>query len=210
MTIFNNLWGVPVYKINTNYTYSNFTPEAKEYIDDYINSSVENSKTANVFVERGHFLDNLKLEKIKEIISQQAHYFRDNIMLCKNELQIQSSWLTVNHKGSNHPIHNHPHTIFSICYYPRAETGHLILQAPDGKSTWQREYRMGFEYTELNEWNATNWTIPVMSGDIVIFPGWVQHSTTPNESEEPRLMIGTNYWLKGNMQFFDELDRINI
>ena len=62
MTIFNNLWGVPVYKINTNYTYSNFTPEAKEYIDDYINSSVENSKTANVFVERGRFLDNLKLE----------------------------------------------------------------------------------------------------------------------------------------------------
>tara|TARA_A100001011_G_scaffold13503_1_gene14408 strand:+ start:5642 stop:6274 length:633 start_codon:yes stop_codon:yes gene_type:complete len=210
MTIFNNLWGVPVYKINTNYTFSNFTPEAKEYIDDYINSSVENSKTANVFVERGHFLDNLKLEKIKEIINQQAHYFRDNIMMCKNELQIQSSWLTVNHKGSNHPIHNHAHTIFSICYYPRAETGHLILQAPDGKSTWQRDYRMGFEYTELNEWNATNWTIPVMSGDIVIFPGWVQHSTTPNESEEPRLMIGTNYWLKGNMQFFDELDRINI
>ena len=210
MTIFNNLWGVPVYKINTNYTYSNFTPEAKEYIDDYINSSVENSKTANVFVERGRFLDNLKLEKIKEIINQQAHYFRDNIMMCKNELQIQSSWLTVNHKGSNHPIHNHAHTIFSICYYPRAETGHLILQAPDNKSTWQRDYRMGFEYTELNEWSATNWTVPVISGDIVIFPGWVQHSTTPNESEEPRLMIGANYWLRGNMQFFDELDRINV
>ena len=48
------------------------------------------------------------------------------------------------------------------------------------------------------------------SGDVVIFPGWVHHSTTPNESDEPRLMIGANYWLRGNMQFFDELDRINI
>ena len=69
---------------------------------------------------------------------------------------------------------------------------------------------MGFQYTQLNEWSATNWSVPVMSGDIVIFPGWVQHSTTPNESDEPRLMIGANYWLRGNMQFFDELDRINI
>ena len=210
MTVFNNLWGVPVYKVNTNYTYSNFTPEAKDYVDDYIKNTDEASKSVNVFVERGRFLDNLKLEKIKELISTHAYYFRDNIMMCTNELEIQASWLTVNHKGSNHPAHNHAHTIFSVCYYPRADSGNLILQAPDGKSTWQKEYRMGFQYTQFNEWSATNWSIPVMSGDVVIFPGWVHHSTTPNESDESRLMIGANYWLRGNMQFFDELDRINI
>ena len=131
-------------------------------------------------------------------------------MMCTNELEIQASWLTVNHKGSYHPPHNHAHAIFSVCYYPKADSGELVLQAPDGKSTWQRDYRMGFQYTQLNEWSATNWSVPVMSGDIVIFPGWVQHSTTPNESDELRLMIGANYWLRGNMQFFDELDRINI
>ncbi len=48
------------------------------------------------------------------------------------------------------------------------------------------------------------------SGDVVIFPGWVQHFTTPNESDKPRLMIGANYWLKGEMMFKDELDRIDI
>ena len=210
MTVFNNLWGVPVYKVNTNYTYSNFTPEAKDYIDNYKQNTDETSKTVNVFVERGHFLENSKLEKIKELISTHAYYFRDNIMMCINELEIQASWLTVNHKGSYHPPHNHAHAIFSVCYYPKADSGELVLQAPDGKSTWQRDYRMGFQYTQLNEWSATNWSVPVMSGDIVIFPGWVQHSTTPNESDELRLMIGANYWLRGNMQFFDELDRINI
>ena len=210
MTVFNNLWGVPVYKVNTNYTYSNFTPEAKDYIDDYIKNTDEASKSVNVFVERGRFLDNLKLEKIKELISTHAYYFRDNIMMCTNELEIQASWLTVNHKGSYHPPHNHAHAIFSVCYYPKADSGELVLQAPDGKSTWQREYRMGFQYTQFNEWSANSWSIPVMSGDVVIFPGWVHHSTTPNESDEPRLMIGANYWLRGNMQFFDELDRINI
>ena len=210
MTVFNNLWGVPVYKVNTNYTYSNFTPEAKDYIDNYKQNTDETSKTVNVFVERGHFLENSKLEKIKELISTHAYYFRDNIMMCTNELEIQASWLTVNHKGSYHPPHNHAHAIFSVCYYPKADSGELLLQAPDGKSTWQRDYRMGFQYTQLNEWSATNWSVPVMSGDIVIFPGWVQHSTTPNESDELRLMIGANYWLRGNMQFFDELDRINI
>ena len=66
MTVFNNLWGVPVYKVNTNFTYSDFTPEAKDYVDDYIKNTDEASKSVNVFVERGRFLDNLKLEKIKE------------------------------------------------------------------------------------------------------------------------------------------------
>ena len=51
MTVFNNLWGVPVYKVNTNYTYRNFTPESKDYIDDYIKNTDENSKTVNVFVQ---------------------------------------------------------------------------------------------------------------------------------------------------------------
>ena len=78
------------------------------------------------------------------------------------------------------------------------------------ENVWQKDYRFGFQYTHFNEWNSSSWAIPVMSGDIVIFPGWVVHFTTPNESDTPRLMIGANYWLRGDMYFQDELDGINI
>ena len=210
MSLFNNLWGVPVYKVNTNYTYSKFDQDAKDLIDKHIEQSKSDSTEVNVILKRGKLLQDIRLEKIKKLIDLHAHYFRDNFMMCTNELETQSSWLTVNHKGSRHPQHNHPHTIFSVCYYPRAETGSLVLIAPGGKNTWQQEYRMGFQYTKFNEWNSLDWEIPVLSGDIVIFPGWVSHFSSPNESDNARLMIGANYWLRGDMIFYDELDSITI
>tara|TARA_B100001057_G_scaffold478969_1_gene550031 strand:- start:564 stop:1196 length:633 start_codon:yes stop_codon:yes gene_type:complete len=210
MSLYNNLWGVPVYKVNTNYTYSKLDQNAKDLIDKHISFTKSNSDSVNVIIERGKFLEDIKLVEIKKLIDSHAHYFRDNFMMCTNELETQASWLTINHKGSKHPQHNHPHAIFSVCYYPRAESGSLVLIAPDGKNTWQKEYRLGFQYTQFNEWNSLDWSIPVLSGDIVIFPGWVSHFTSPNESDNSRIMIGANYWLRGEMKFEDELDSIRI
>jgi hypothetical protein len=202
-----NLWGVPVVKENCNYTFSDFDKDTQEYINDY--SRIE-TDSVNVIVNKGSFLEDTKLKKIKDIIQTHALYYRDNIMACTNELEIQSSWLTINHKNSDHPPHMHNHTIFSICYYPRVESGELVLVAPNnGKNSFQNDYKFGFQYTHYNEWNSSNWSIPVISGDVVVFPGYLTHFSTPNKHDKPRLMIGANYWLRGSMQFFDELDRIN-
>ena len=174
--IYNNLWGVPIYKQNVNYAFSQFDEDTKQYINNYVDNTDKASKTVDVFVvERGHFLEHTALIKIKDLIQQQALSFRDNIMKCTNELEIQSSWLTVNHKDSVHGEHKHPHTIFSVCYYPKAESGELVFSCPEGKNTWQRDYRFGFKYTEWNEWNSSDWRIPVVSGDVVIFPGYFFH-----------------------------------
>tara|TARA_B100001245_G_C22892477_1_gene430055 strand:- start:51 stop:683 length:633 start_codon:yes stop_codon:yes gene_type:complete len=202
MSLYNNLWGVPVYKENVNYTYSNFDKDTQDFVDKYIENTkpMIGSNGVQVFVDRGKFLENPKLEKIKDLINQHAQIFKDRIMACTNELQLTESWLTVNHKGDSHFIHKHACTIFSVCYYPKAESGNLVLKAPDEKNIFQRDYYFPFSYSEINKWNAVVWDIPVLSGDIVIFPGWVNHFTTPNESDTTRLMIAANYWIKGSGQ----------
>ena len=211
-SLYSNLWGVPVYKENVDYTYNTFDKDVQDFVDKYI----ENTKPLSVpggvqvFKDRGKFLENLKLEKIKDLVNQHAQIFRDRIMACTNELQMTSSWLTINHKGDSHAAHKHHHTIFSVCYYPKAESGDLVLQAPNSKNIFQKDYHFGFSYSKFNTWNSRNWSIPVLSGDIVIFPGWVVHFTTPNESDTPRLMIADNYWLKGDMKFSNEQDHIII
>ena len=212
MSLFNNLWGVPIYKENVNYTYSNFDKDTQDFVDKYIENTkpMIGSNGVQVFVDRGRFLENPKLEKIKDLINQHAQIFKDRIMACTNELQLTESWLTVNHKDDSHFIHKHACTIFSVCYYPKAESGELKMLAPGYKNTFEKDYYLGFSYSEFNTWNSRTWSIPVLSGDIVIFPGWVVHHTTPNESDSPRLMMGANYWLKGNMKFSDELDSITI
>jgi|TARA_B110001454_G_scaffold44312_1_gene43332 uncharacterized protein (TIGR02466 family) len=212
MSLFNNLWGVPIYKENVNYTYSNFDKDTQDFVDKYIENTKPFSGLGGVkiFKAEGRFLENPELEKIKDLVNQHAQIFRDRIMECTNELQMSASWITVNHKGDVHDQHKHPHAIFSVCYYPKVESGELKLLAPDYKNTFEKDYYLGFSYSKCNIWNSRTWSIPVLSGDIVIFPGWVVHHTTPNESDTPRLMIGANYWLKGEMKFSDELDSITI
>ena len=130
-------------------------------------------------------------------------------MLCENALDWQSSWFTVNKKGDNHEFHKHRHTIFSVCYYPKVKSGDLLLEAPNGKNSFMKDYCFGFKYTDVNSYNCSIWEIPLVSGDIVIFPGYINHGSSENKSDEDRYMIGANFWLRGEMQFFDELDRIN-
>ncbi len=210
---YNNLWGIPVYKENVDYKYSTFDKDTQDFLDKYIENteSVVGVKGVQVFLDKAKFLENPELEKIKDLVNQRAQIFRDTIMACTNELQMVESWLTVQHKGNSHDSHSHTYAIFSVCYYPKAESGSLVLSAPNSKNTFEKDYLFGFSYSEFNTWNSPTWTIPVLSGDIVIFPASVTHFTKPNKSETPRFMIAANYWLKGTMRNQDNgLDRILI
>jgi ectoine hydroxylase-related dioxygenase (phytanoyl-CoA dioxygenase family) len=49
----------------------------------------------------------------------------------------------------------------------------------------------GFYYHDTNDWMWKE--IPVVSGDVLIFPGWLKHRTQPNNSDEERWVITTNF-----------------
>lgn len=199
-----NLWSVPVYKENTDHTWSRFSEEQKNKLLE-----LQKEKLGVVVSSKGVLLDDPIFKDIRELIHTHALKYRNEIMLCENALDWQSSWFTVNKKGDNHEFHKHRHTIFSVCYYPKVKSGDLLLEAPNGKNSFMKDYCFGFKYTDVNSYNCSIWEIPLVSGDIVIFPGYINHGSSENKSDEDRYMIGANFWLRGEMQFFDELDRIN-
>ena len=47
--------------------------------------------------------------------------------------------------------------------------------------------------------NSCRLYIDIKENDLIIFPGWLQHGTTPNLSDSSRIMIGANYFLKGSI-----------
>ena len=52
-SLYSNLWGVPVYKENVNYTYSNFDKDTQDFVDKYIENTkpVIGSRGVQVFVD---------------------------------------------------------------------------------------------------------------------------------------------------------------
>ena len=52
--------------------------------------------------------------------------------------------------------------------------------------------------------------MPARTGDLVIFPGWLNHETSVNESDDDRIIIGANYFLKGKLGTNEGLDVVNL
>lgn len=211
------LWGVPVYKQSTNQTLSTFSDKELDILktareeDENGKETRQNYPThTEVIKTNGNILTRPGLERINNLIETHAEIYAREVICMKQDIKQTSSWFTVAKKGDWHRPHIHRHTLFSICYYPKAYSGNLMLTAPYSKNSFQQDYFLGLEYTELNAYNCQNWSIPITSGDIVIFPGSVLHGASENESEKERWMIGANYWVSGTLSFLDELDTITI
>ena len=189
------IWGVPVYKESTNNTLSTFSDVELDILKtareecEIAKDMRRNYPTQTEIVKsHGDILTKPELERVNNIIEIHAERYAREVICMKQDIKQTSSWFTVAKKGDWHKPHIHRHTLFSVCYYPKAYSGNLVLTAPDAKT----------------------WTIPIESGDIVIFPGSTSHGASVNESDEERWMIGANYWVSGTLSFHDELDTITI
>ncbi len=206
-----SLWGVPFYHESSFFTRKNFNNGENEIFDKLLQREPKRGVDGVwVISDNGKLLERKKLSRIRKIIDIAAQRYRKEIICMKQDIRLTASWMTINNKGDHHERHNHQHSFFTVCYYPQAESGKLFLHTENRKNAFQRDYNFGLSYTRMNQFNCGSWGIPVKSGDIVIFPSWVEHDTSINESDTQRWMIGANYWIKGEVSSYGDLDRISI
>ena len=216
------LWGVPVYKESTGFTWENFSDKEKEEFENYEKNQIGklphmedlksfNSRPKVVYGNpKGKILDNPLLKRISNFVNEHVELYRKNVMCVKQEMVRTASWFTVQKNKDSHPKHNHKHAVISVCFYPQVHSGNLQLWAVNEKNSFQEHYHFGYIYNKSNVFNANRWELRVSPGDIVIFPGYVRHGTSRNNSDERRMMIGANYMPKGDMTFIDDLDKIKL
>ena len=74
----------------------------------------------------------------------------------------------------------------------------------------QEGYNFSYKILQNNIFNSRTYNASVKTGDIIIFPGWLEHQALPNEDDAPRIIIGTNYFIKGSLGDYDNKDLITI
>jgi len=156
-------------------------------------------------------LNNEKLNRVKIFILSRFNYYVENILQIKNCFYLTQSWSAINGKDSTHHLHAHPNTILSCVYYAAANPdngGELRLKMQ--RSRLQEGFYFSYEKKEPNVFNSHATDIKVKTGDIVMFPGWVDHESLPNKSDEQRLIIGTNYFAMGQLGKHENKDYIEI
>ena len=102
---------------------------------------------------------------------------------------LQTMWLSVYPDGGFIPEHVHANSIFSGVFYASAEpdAGNLIFADP----AWVTKTM--FQVNNINKsFFKTKHEMPVETGKVILFPGWLPHSSQPNKSGRNRIIIGFN------------------
>ena len=97
---------------------------------------------------------------------------------------VSNSWVNVHNKNGITSEHNHACTSLVVAAYLNMPEngGYFLCKDP-------LEYHkamLPIHYGHL--WRQ----IPTISGDVLVFPGWLSHKTQPNLSDENRWVLTTN------------------
>ena len=106
---------------------------------------------------------------------------------------ISQMWANQYPKGGYASVHNHsPMWLTGVFYLVNEENmGDIYFVDPNRALLDMQPLSDNSRYVNQNT------TVPVRTGDLVIFPGWLPHGTYPNTTDKTRIVIPFEISFKG-------------
>ena len=155
-----------------------------------------------------NILNNIELKRIKDIIWKHFVDYVDNVLEINNKFYMCNSWGTIQKKDDYHPNHTHKNAIFSSVFYIHAENSSLTFSFD--KSRIEEGFFFAYHIKNYNHFNSSSWEVPVETGDLIIFPGELEHVSKIHTGNYDRLIIGSSYFLKGDLGSDSNYNSISI
>lgn len=118
---------------------------------------------------------------------------------------ITQSWLNYTEKDQYMHKHLHTNSYLSGVIYIHAEKDLDKLYFHD-----QRYNQLALPAHTYDNMNSENWWFPVETGSIVIFPSSATHSVEYVTSNETRISLAFNVFLKGTLGCHDRLTELKL
>lgn len=188
-----NLFPTPVLKFNIG---RNPTDEEKAFVDSCSNETFLN--VGNVVSVDRYILEKDPMSDIRESIQFALDNYLKEICAPRHDIKIYltQSWLNFTNPGHNHHLHSHPNSFLSGTFYFSADKDKDSLSF---FNSCMREFSMPSD--NYNIYNADSFTVPVETGDILIFPSNLKHyvNDTVKERTLTRISLAFNTFLKGQI-----------
>ena len=153
-------------------------------------------------------LKNKTLAPLKKFITETTEKYKQDVLGIKDQIYITQSWSTINTTNAFHKPHFHPNTFISVVYFAQCKSGSLNFYL----STTSLRECFNFQYTphKYTPYNSLKWELSLKSGDVALFPGHLIHGSSPNQSREPRIIVGANFFIKGTLGSKKEVSLLTI
>lgn len=103
-----------------------------------------------------------------------------------NELKIDNSWVNIQNKNSVLKKHSHPDSIISGVVYLKADEKSSKIFFHN-----LNPYRTFVDFKKVTEFNTENYFFKPQTGDLILFPSWLMHSSDKNNSSS-RIALSFN------------------
>ena len=106
-----------------------------------------------------------------------------------SEIEITGCWANISASGALHAIHSHPNNFLSGIYYVHTHPGADSVNFHDPRP---QAGVIRAPVTELTSQNTDQVVVTVSDGMLLMFPSYLAHSVSPNESDKLRISISFN------------------
>ena len=155
-----------------------------------------------------HILDNVELLRVKDFVWNNFCEYVDDVLEIENQFYMCNSWATFQKKGDFHDSHHHTNAIYSAVFYVEADEDSLEFTSPQAKI--HEGFNFSYNVKDYNVFNSRAWRVPVKTGDMVIFPGIINHGSTIHQSDTNRITIGSSFFINGEIGKDYNYNAINI
>ena len=114
-------------------------------------------------------------------------------------LYTTESWLNFTKKGERHHKHHHPNSFISGVFYFNTAKKDMICFHKKSKNNFE------IETDKFNLFNSNSWDLPVNSGQLVLFPSYLEHSVPVLKENVTRISLSFNTFIIGDINKSDAI-----
>jgi uncharacterized protein (TIGR02466 family) len=189
--VLHGIFPTPVLIINIG---REFTNDELAFFD--IHKSLTRSNNGNITSIDNYILNSKTMADINNELLSAVNHYMDNVIVPKDAVKpyITQSWLNWTEKGQHHHRHAHPNSYLSgVLYINTDEEKDKITFFNDG-------YEKIHVYSkEWNWFNSKSWFFNVKPGDIIVFPSHLQHMVEQTITDDTRVSLAFNTFLRGKI-----------
>tara|TARA_R100001509_G_scaffold161263_2_gene130217 strand:+ start:1350 stop:1970 length:621 start_codon:yes stop_codon:yes gene_type:complete len=188
-----SLFPNPVYISHIN---RKFTEKELDFVNNQKNNCVKNQ--GNISTNNKYILNEIELKQINKFIKDECQNYLDKVICPKDniELYVTQSWLNYTKENQYHHQHSHPNSIISgVLYFDCNKNNDKIKFL----NTKYQQISPEINDNKFNLWNSTSWWFPVETGQLIMFPSYIDHQVDNKKGTNIRISLAFNTFYKGKL-----------
>lgn len=184
----------PVFPTATLHSHINreFTDAEVAYFNAVSADTIKNE--FNVTSRENYVLDAPEMSVLREEIQSFVQSWFDKVA-CNSKVQpyITQSWLNYTMKGQRHHIHTHPNSYLSGVLY--------IAGDEDDRINFDKGFHEAIRIVpeQENQYNSDVTWFKVPRGKLILFPSHVRHMVDTKKTDNIRISMAFNTFLRGHI-----------